>query len=199
MRKQLTLLLSVVLIASCSKSDDDKPANTGGNGRPGTVKVISNTAVNVDADAGNKGTFTLYNLAENKVVPNSDSATAKWDIGFKATTIIINGGVSGPGKASAQVVSGIYNDMGTAPEAGYKVDEAAAKAITGWYSYNMDTHIISPVAGKFFVLKTADGKYAKLEIFSYYKDAPNPPVATSASRYYHFRYVLQPDGSAYFK
>ncbi len=194
MRKQHfttgTIALSVILLASCSKKDDNttpKPA------------IVSTTAVNIDADAAGRGSFTLYSLADNKVIPNSDSATVKWDIGFRATTVIVNGGVSGPGNTQAQVITGVYNDLVTAPETGYTTDAATAKVISGWYSYNMDTHIISPVAGKFIVLKTTGGKYAKLEITSYYKDAPVPPTAASASRYYHFRYVYQPDGSRNFK
>ncbi|NML37922.1 hypothetical protein HHL17_12020 [Chitinophaga sp. G-6-1-13] len=187
----ITALTVAALLSSCSKKDDQAA--------PQKPTIVSTTAVNIDADVANKGSFTLYSLADNKVVPNSDSATSKWDIGFRATTIIVNGGVSGPGSAAAQVVSGVYNDLILAPESGYATDAAATKAITAWYTYNMDTHIISPIAGKFIVLKTASGKYAKLEVTSYYKDAPVPPTATSVSRYYHFRYVLQADGTRNFK
>lgn len=56
-----------------------------------------------------------------------------------------------------------------------------------------------PVTGKFIVLKTATGKYAKLEVTSYYKDAPAAPTATSVSRFYHFRFVLQANGTRNFK
>lgn len=182
------LALAVTFLASCSKDDNPAPAPT----------IVSTTVVNLAADTANKGSFTLFSLADNKVIPNADSATTKWDIGFRATTIIINGGTGGPGNAEAQVATGIYNDLATAPESGYATD-AATKAITGWYSYNMETHIISPVTGKFIVLKTAAGKYAKLEITSYYKDAPVPPVATAPSRYYHFRYVYQANGTRNFK
>jgi len=44
-------------------------------------------------------------------------------------------------------------------------------------------------------LKTAEGKYAKLEILSYHKGAPAAPIPTSEARHYTFRYVYQPDGS----
>ncbi|PSL47844.1 heme-binding HmuY-like protein [Chitinophaga niastensis] len=187
-----TIALSLSVLASCSKNDNDKAA-------PVKPAIVSTTVVNLDADAANKGTFTLYSLADNKIIPNSDSATTKWDIGFKATTLIINGGSSGPGKATAQVVTGIYNNLTLAPEDGYVTDATAKKAITGWYSYNMTTHIISPVTGAFIVLKTANGNYAKLEISSYYKDAPATPTETAVSRHYNFRYVYQPDGTRNFK
>ncbi|MRG44549.1 hypothetical protein GFS24_05460 [Chitinophaga sp. SYP-B3965] len=182
------MALTVTFFAACSK-DDDTPAKP---------TIVSTTSTNIDADAAGTNKFTLFSLAENKVIANTDSATTKWDIGFRATTIIVNGGTSGPGSAAAQVLSGVYNDLNTAPETGY-VTDATTKAITGWYNYNMDTHVISPVTGKFIVLKTATGKYAKLEITSYYKDAPAAPSQTSVSRFYHFRFVLQSNGSKNFK
>lgn len=184
------LACSLVFLFSCKKDDnkDTQPA----------LGATSKTVVNLDADAANKNSFTLYNLAESKVVPNSDSATTKWDIGFKATTIIINGGSSGPGGTVAQVISGAYNQLSQAPEAGYTTDATAKKAITGWYSYNMNTHVISPVAGSIIVVKTTGGKYVKMEITSYYKDAPASPDQTSLSRHYNFRYVYQADGSRNF-
>jgi hypothetical protein len=60
--------------------------------------------------------------------------------------------------------------------------------------------VITATAGKVIVLKTADGKYAKMEILSYYKDAPAPvnPLRDIA-RYYTFQYVYQPDGSTRLK
>lgn len=187
------LLMSVFALSSCSK-DDDEPA------RPTPVVTLQSKVVtNVDADAAKKDLFTFYSLADGKIVPNSDSASAKWDIAFKATTIIINGGSSGPGKGEAQVITGVYNNLAVAPETGYKSDAAATKAVAGWYSYNMTTHIITPVAGAIIVLKTASGKYAKLEVSSYYKDAPATPDLNSPSRFYSFRYVYQADGSRNFK
>lgn len=184
------LAFAAFSITACSKDDDPAPEPQ--------PAIVSTTAANIDADAGNTGKFTLYSLAGNKVIANTDSATTKWDIGFRATTIIINGGASGPGKAEAQVLTGVYNDLTAAPETGYATD-AATKAIAGWYNYNMTTHVISPVTGKFIVMKTATGKYAKIEVTSYYKDAPASPTQTSESRYYHFRYVYQPDGTRNFK
>lgn len=184
------LALSMLSLFSCSK-DDDKVT-------PEVTPVESKEVANVDADAANTNSFTLYSLADNKVIPNSDSATTKWDIGFKATTIIVNGGSSGPGKGEAQVITGVYNDLAEAPETGYATDAEAKKAISGWYSYNMTTHIISPVTGAVIVLKTATGKYAKLEITSYYKNAPASPDLNSESRFYNFRFVYQPDGSRKF-
>ena len=80
-------------------------------------------------------------------------------------------------------------------------DAAATYAIptgsgNGWYNYS--NTIISPIAGKVFVVKTHDGKYAKFEILSYYKDAPATPDATSVGRYYTFNYAYQANSTTTF-
>ena len=54
------------------------------------------------------------------------------------------------------------------------------------------------IAGKVFVVKTHDGKYAKFEILSYYKDAPATPDATSVGRYYTFNYAYQANSTTTF-
>lgn len=183
-------VLFVLLFSACSKKDDDKIER-----QPSLVTLTAN---NIDADAADKGKYTLFNLTDNKVIPNTDSATTKWDIGFRATSIIINGGTSGPGSATGQVISGIFNDLLTAPESGYVAD-GTTLAIADWYTYNRTTHIILPVTGKFIVMRTATGKYAKIEVFSYYKDAPTTPDDKSVPRHYNFRYQLQANGTRDFK
>ncbi|MEY4541760.1 MAG: hypothetical protein RLZZ306_3517, partial [Bacteroidota bacterium] len=68
----------------------------------------------------------------------------------------------------------------------------------GWYNYDGATNIISPIAGKILLIKTGDGKYAKMEILSYYKGAPTKPDGNVGSRHYTFRFIYQPDGSLKF-
>ena len=46
--------------------------------------------------------------------------------------------------------------------------------------------------GRVLVVRTADGRYAKVSIQSYYKGAPASPTQASESGYYTFRYVFQP-------
>ena len=204
-RSALLALTSATLsLGACSDDDNDAEAAA-----PALeVKTASNLA---PAAAGTTSTgqpaapkhYAFYNLATNKEVPYTDSASTKWDIAVRATTILVNSGTSGPGKGQAQVVTGLFTDLTTAPETGYQPD-GATKAIPtgsgkGWYNYDPTTHIISPIAGKVIMLKTAEGNYAKLEVVSYYKDAPATPTATTPSGYYTFRYVYQPDGSTNLK
>ena len=58
-----------------------------------------------DLDArGEDGHFTFYSLRDGAVVPAADSASAKWDLAFKSTTILVNGGASGPGEGGVVVL-----------------------------------------------------------------------------------------------
>jgi hypothetical protein len=158
-----------------------------------------------DIDAGGTN-HTLFNLETGHIVPIADSATTKWDIGFKGTTIIVNSGVSGLGSVTAKVESTNFDDLLIAPNSGYAQDDVSGNAIptgsgNGWYTYvGPPTHIINPIDGKTIVVKTNNGKYAKLEIVSYYQGNPDlnqytafPP--SEPSKFYTFRYCIQQDGS----
>ncbi len=148
--------------------------------------------------------YTLFSFKTGAQVANADSVSSKWDIGFNGTNIIVNSGTSGPGSASALVQSGLFDQITTAPDTGYAQDNKAATpafyTITrgsgkGWYNYDQATNLITPKAGVVLIFKTADAKYAKMEVQNYYKGAPAAPSSTTADRYYTFRYVYQGDGS----
>jgi hypothetical protein len=146
-----------------------------------------------DLDANTKP-YIYFSFATGKEVPASESKTSKWDIAFSKTTIAVNGGTSGPGAGGAIVLEKPFANITEAPKEGYKSDSDAGFAIPGgsgnsWYKYDMGVHAILPILGRTILLKTADGKFAKLEIISYYKGAPED-VPTEESSYYTFRYVL---------
>lgn len=187
-----------LLLTACSKDDPiDKDEDKDPDPEQLEVKIFKN----LEADLDSKNIPGYFSFETGDVVSASDAATDKWDIAFAGTTIYVNGGTSGPGQGAAQIVSNTFEGLTKAPADGYKQDTESGYAIptgsgNGWYSYNALTHVITPLAGKVIVLKTAKGKYAKLEIISYYKDAPtNPNALTSKNRHYTFRYVYQPDGS----
>ena len=53
------------------------------------------------------------------------------------------------------------------------------------YNYDMSIHVITPLPGKVIVIRTHDGKYAKMVIKSYYKDSD----MEKEPRYYTFDYI----------
>ena len=147
--------------------------------------------------------YTFYSLKDRKEIALSDSATSKWDIGIRFSDLIINSQASGPGNAGVIVEMGNYETFNKAPEAGYSYDTTLTQlAINSkyndpdaWYLYNPTTHGFAPKAGLFFVLRTAEGKYAKLEVTSVdYADYIQGSMYPN-SLIYKFRYTYQPDGS----
>ncbi len=192
----------------------DVPADPASGRDPTTGRAISNNL------------FTLYDLDENKIVLSSsvtdanqrreDSTGTTWDIGLRGTTIIFNGGESGSGMASAQIIAQLFDEIVEAPEGGYITDgentscpqvqtpigpvPGSKLAIctgsgNGWYNYDASQGLISPIPGRTIVMKTAAGNYASLRILSYYKGNPNPPDPSQPSRHYTFEFIIQPDGS----
>jgi hypothetical protein len=208
----LKSILSVLLFITLAigfeacKKDDVAPVTLTGN----TIKDLAadppsggyNSMNGQPIGVTNK--YTLFSFKTGAQVANTDSVSSKWDIGFNGTNIIVNGGTSGPGSAAALVQPGLFDQIMVAPEVGYSQDNKSASpafyAITrgsgkGWYNYDRTTNLISPKAGAVLIFKTADAKYAKMEIQSYYKGAPAAPTSTTADRYYTFRYVYQGDGT----
>lgn len=199
-------------IFSCSK--DKSPA-------PAPAPLVSKSVSDLVADTilgiapsgqpYGAGKYTFFSLENNAVVPSSDSATNKWDIAFRGTSVITNGGNSGPGNGGGFVFTGLFDDLKTIPaDSTFKTDNAPSSyAITsgsnkGWYIYNAPVNLITPIPGRVLVIRTATGKYAKVEILNYYKGGVTPAASASddeklkKQRFFTFRFLFQPDGSKVF-
>jgi len=192
-----TALAMLSAIVGCSESTVVEPPAVSGS--------TMTTVQDIQADTGKTGQFTFFSLRDSSVVSHSDSATSRWDIGFRGTTLIVNGGASGPGQGGALVLYNVdFDAVKEVPAQGYAVDTSATQLAiptssgNGWYTYNPETHIITPTTGVVIAVRTADGRYAKLKIVSYYKGAPTTPSATDLSRFYTIAYSLQTDGSTKF-
>lgn len=200
---KLSILALVLAIASCS--DDDNSNNAAHE-----AKLVSNLHAPQSGGQGSpvSGEFTKFSFSENAIV-----TTDNWDIAFRGTTILVNGGneigitdePTRTGAAAVSIVSNTFADVILFPAAEtFNQDEAATYAIptgsnNGWYNYNPTNHLIAPIAGKVFIVKTHDAKYAKFEILSYYKDAPlNADPMTDLSGYYTFNFVYQPNSTTTF-
>ena len=194
-------LSSIVLFASCKKDEVTvkEPA------KAETVKDLAAdpTTVSSTGQPVSAGKYTFFSF-KNGTLTSADSASNKWDVAFKGTTILTNGGTSGVGQGGASILNGIFDEIKEIPASvTFNQDTKTVLAIPtgagkGWYNYDAPNNIISPIAGKVLLIKTADGKYAKMEILSYYKGAPATATGSIPSRYYTFRYDYQPDGTEKF-
>ncbi len=200
--KTVKFLIAVVLSTFIMSCDSDDPIVL--------EQIQSETVSNLHAPQSGgqgqpvSGTFTKFDF-ETGQTTTSDT---DWDIAFRGTSIIVNGGVSlgttdepaRTGGAAVYLTTGGLAAVSEATESLFTQDSASGYAIAsgsgnGWYLYaGPPTHLINPIAGTVIVVKTSEGRYAKVEIVSYYKDAPATPNAfTDESRYYTFNYVYQPN------
>ncbi|MCC6398320.1 MAG: HmuY family protein [Bacteroidetes bacterium] len=192
--------LFCVLISSCKEDEIVEPT-----GDVSQAAVVMLKDIPADS-SGTSGQFTYVRLRDSLLVSLSDSNTTGWDIAFRSTTIRINAGLSGPGQGGALVLHNCdFDTLSRVPATGYAVDSTARPATLGlavptgsgkgWYNYNPSTNIIAPIPGVVLALRTADGKFAKVQILNYYRGAPAVPSATDSPRYFTIRYVYQADGS----
>jgi len=213
------LLLSLTLVLLLAACDSSEPLDETTPVEAVRVEDLPADPTTPDPQTGRPvgtGRYTFFSLRTGKIVlrydepDRSDSASTAWDLAFQGTNILINGGTSGPGQGGAVVVEVPFEEVAEAPaDDQFRVDgvdecpNGVKRAIcpgsgNGWYNYNPTTNIITPIPGRTIVVRTADGRYAKVRILSYYKGAPDPGAidpGVNPSRYYTFEYVFQPDGS----
>ena len=197
-----TLILFACIAVFTSCNDDDSMA---------FIEVESKTISNLHApQTGGQGQgpisgeFTKFDF-ETGAVTNSNT---DWDIAFRGTTIIVNGGVSlansdepeRTGNAAAYIANATFSALTEVDVQSFKQDSESESAIpkgggNGWYNYiPFPQNLITPIPGRILVFRTTEGNYAKVEILSYYKDAPeNPDSTIDEARYYTFNYVYQPN------
>jgi len=159
-------------------------------------------------DATDRENWAYINLTEGEMVDIADAASSlAWDLGFKRTEVIANGGVSGPGKTGALALKDIsFEDIFEAPEGGYVSDTdqiASFKRGDGWYTYTgPPNHWVLPNP-KVYVLRIArDSKvqpaspynYAKVRFIGYYENNETK----EGSGHITIEYVLQDDGTPFF-
>ncbi len=194
--------------ASCTK-EEVKPVL-----QDGKSTVINDMPGDVGNTVGSGKPFNpvYFSLVTGSNVDSSKRKSADWDIAFAKeynSYLSVNSGgnqasfgYGGPGKGMLMMVKQNYNSVKTAPS-----DDEFVKAqinsagwdsgsSSGWYFYDLNTHIAVPIKNRTYIIKTADGKFAKLELVSMYKGAPS--VVTDLNwpaPYFTFRYYVQQDGS----
>jgi hypothetical protein len=212
-------IFATLIFQACKKEETSNPTPDSGefgvsvSGKVVTIKnMYADTILGLGAMGPyGAGKFTFFNLSTNSIIPNSDSATTNWDLAFGGTTIRVNNVTSGPGNGGAFVYNGTFDALTSVPaDSTFRVDNAPASyAITkgsgkGWYNYDGPNNLVTAIPGRVLVIKTASGKYAKVEILNYYKGGLTPSSTASdstksyGSRFYKFRYTYQADGSKNF-
>ena len=149
---------------------------------------------------GVAGPYTLFSLAHNRVVPNADSASTAWDLAFRGTTVLVNGGTSGPGVGAARLVEApfesvlLYTGDPLLADGENECPRGAGLAVctgsgNGWYVYG--ERGVSPLPDRTLVVRLADGSsLAKVRFLGYTLGDEQPDG--SRPRFYAFEYAPLP-------
>ncbi|NQX41031.1 HmuY protein [Pedobacter steynii] len=208
LKSTIVLFAVICAFASCTK-DEVKPEPVDGKST-----IIKDLPGDVGKTVGGGAEFDpqYFSFKTGAKVATTEKLTSGWDLVFvkeyNSFVSVNNGkdgnslGFGGPGKGGMVVINKAYDEVKEAPAD----TEFAANGITGagwdsgngngWYFYELKTHIAVPIKNRTYVLRTAEGKYAKLEMFSMYKG--NPATVSDLkwpAPYFTFRYYVQEDGS----
>ena len=173
--RKTTIYLTIFLLifSSCSKEDEIQlldivsekfenlyaPQDGGRNQRTGQMEPVS-------------GEFTKFNFSTGQIT----TSETDWDVAFRATTIIVNGGVSletideptRTGNSAVYIANGTMSSVTDVDLMSLTQDSSNGYAVptgggNGWYTYQgPPVNLISPTPGKILVFRTNDGKYAKI-------------------------------------
>ncbi len=199
--KTIKLLVLSIMLISFFNCEDDGPNLQ-------DIQSVSIEDLYAPQEGGQgqpiSGTFARFDF-ETGLQTESET---EWDVAFRGTSIIVNGGTSlgttdepeRTGDAGVYIFDGTMAEMVAVETSLIIQDSSSGYAIqsgsgNGWYTYaGPPTYLINPTPGKILVFRTRDGKYAKMEILSYYLGAPeNPDAFSDPSRYFTFNYVYQPN------
>jgi len=175
-------------------------------------------------DAHSYEEWTYFSFSSGSAIEVSDPANSlDWDLGFQRLKIRANCGTSGPGNGGVENMGVIdFDSLTEAPAEGYAVDEVLTlfpgspheetvsinPEMTDWY--NMTGGMPPTITSKkeVFVVRTADGKYAKIQLLDYYDKEGHsgfvtfkyvypfqPPTAVEGTTWGTVKYLYRRDGS----
>lgn len=131
-------------------------------------------------DARDETRWRYVSLATGGSVGPAD----RWDLAIRRFTIV-------PSDAAIDLGAVQFEEVRDAPRGPWTptafAPDTANAALRRWYRYGFFSHLLTP-AGNVYAIRTADRRYAKIEILSYYCPGPIAGCLT-------FRYAYQPDGT----
>lgn len=143
----------------------------------------------VTIDAAGSERWRFFDFSRGSVVERL--SPTGWDLAFRRFQIAVNGGAGFAGEGGAvDLGEVVFDSVRSVPVDGY-VQATTAKdsvnaAVGRWYDYSWTSHVLTPKANV-YAIRTADGRYAKLQIVGYYCEGAVAGCPT-------FRYVYQGAG-----
>ena len=148
-------------------------------------------------DARSENVWIYFDFSRGAVVPVLDPKQDAWDLAFRRYVMRTNGGRSNPNgqgavlklqerhlAAVSQVPEGVDFQADIHPKNRL---HAFNPALEKWYNYSYLANVLAPKPAV-YVIRTQDGRYAKMRLLSYYCTGNVAGCMT-------FEYVYQGDGS----
>jgi hypothetical protein len=179
-------LLGSMIVGAVRRPEVARWAVTPPNPVPVGDTLVGPTVVTVDATDERRWTF--FDFSRNAAV--TAPGPTEWDLAIRRFHVIANGGPGFAGRGGIADLGRVpFASVTTLPDTGYvpTAADSTHPAIRRWYRYGFSSHLLRP-KGHVYAVRTADGRYAKLEIVSYYCGEARAGCLT-------FRYSYQGDGS----
>jgi hypothetical protein len=140
-------------------------------------------------DATHERDWRFFDFSRGSVVERP--GPVGWDLAFRRSRILVNGGEGFSGRGGIADLGEVpFEDVAVAPATGYRGTEAGRDSVQpdldGWYDYGFTSHVLT-ARPRVYAIRTADGRYAKLQMVSYYCPGARGGCPT-------FRWVYQGDG-----
>jgi hypothetical protein len=173
------LLVASLVIGSFTTPEFPPYAVTVQQPAPVGDSLVGPSTYTLDASAGDG--WRRFQFARNAVVESGS-----WDIAFRRHHIIA---AAGGGIADLGAVP--FDSVREVPAQGYTPTDFGRDTVNPgvgkWYAYSMLSHLLTS-KGHVYAVRSADGRYAKLEILAYY-------CRDVGAACYTVRYAFQGDGS----
>ena len=181
------LVIVTVVASSFVRPDPASFVPSSVDPRPPTDRFVVDT---VTVDGRDGSSWAYFDFEKRSAV---GGPLAGWDLAFSRYHIVVNGGDGYPGAGGAVAIGAPWEDVTEAPVTGYATTEGAlgdgpaTPGLERWYRYGFFSHLLEP-KDETYVIRTAEGRYAKLRILSYYCPQATPGCLTLV-------YGYQGDGS----
>lgn len=151
-------------------------------------RLVGPVVYTVDAASADRWRF--FDFSRGSVVESPDPRG--WDLAFQRFHIIVNGGPGFAGGGGILDLGSVpFDSVRALPADGYRTTISASDstnpAIADWYDYGFTSHLLTPKPNVYGI-RTADGRYAAIELLGYYCPGARAGCVT-------FRYIYQGDGS----
>ena len=160
------------------------------------------TADTVDID--NPKSSDQWDLAFGKIIKINDTGFGPPT--FEYAGIFTNSGVSGSAMGGGFRLDSLYDNISILEDSMIDliqvdtldvdslIDPAVGTRSGSWYTYNPANNQVAPNPNHVMIIRTADGRYAKVQIlYMYYVDPVTNDIDFNQTEFLSFRYTYQPN------